>query len=261
MATSAETFPGDGISIGRIFAIALSAIRQNAVVVFVLAFFSGSVPMLVEGYFSSKLLDAEGNEFSVLALSLIALTMVAASALSLLPQAFLTRAVVAHSDERRASLGECIRAGAAVLLPILALGLIYGVAVVLGLALLIVPGFFLMATWAVAGPVLAEERGSVIYAFRRSFRLTRGARWQIVGLLLLFFAIYLANSAVIELATGEWDSTTLSGSYENPIYIGLTGLTEALLAAFWCATIAALYVELRDWKDGPATENLEQIFA
>ena len=29
----------------------------------------------------------------------------------------------------------------------------------------------------------------------------------------------------------------------------------------WGAVQASLYVELRDWKDGPTVENLEEVFA
>lgn len=230
-------------------------------VTLLLALIFGAAPFIFTGYASSLILDAQQNASIPQALAAFAATLLLGTAVGTIPQAFLTGPVIAESLGRRASLRECIQSGAAVLLPILLVGIVYAVAVVTGLALLIVPGVMLMLAWAIPAPILVEERTSVGQSFRRSQQLTRGARWKIFGLLLVFYAIFILKEVAVELLSSEWDSATLTAPYSNPVYLALTAVAETLLAAFWCSVLAALYVELRELKDGPAANRLEQIFA
>lgn len=261
MATAIDTHSRDGLSVSRVFDRAVTTIRHNAAVMLLLALIFGAAPAMLTGYASSQLLDAQQNDVSLLTWSIFAFTLVLTTAVGTLPQAFLTRSVIAESLGRRATFDESLRAGAIVLIPVLALGFVYAVGVAIGLALLVVPGVMLMAAWAIPAVVLVEERVSILQAFRRSQMLTRGARWKIVGLLLVFYAVLILKEVGVETISSEWDSTTLTESYNNPVYLLLTAISEALLAAFWCSVLAALYVELRNWKEGPTTSSLEEIFA
>jgi hypothetical protein len=62
-------------------------------------------------------------------------------------------------------------------------------------------------------------------------------------------------------------STLLIGfSYNNtfvafsPVAVILNLLNGTIASLIWTTTIAALYVELRDWKDGPAGQSLAAVF-
>jgi hypothetical protein len=50
-----------------------------------------------------------------------------------------------------------------------------------GLALLIIPGIILSLAFAVVHPVAIFEKGSAVDALRRSYKLTSGHRWNILG--------------------------------------------------------------------------------
>ncbi|WP_438801690.1 hypothetical protein, partial [Enterobacter hormaechei] len=62
------------------------------------------------------------------------------------------------------------------ILPMIAIGLIAGIGVGIGLLLLIVPGVILWLVWAVVTPAYVQEKVGILEAFGRSAELTKGAR-------------------------------------------------------------------------------------
>ena len=157
--------------------------------------------------------------------------------------------------------------GLRVVLPLFVLGLLFGVSLLLGFVLLLVPGIILYLMWAVAAPVLVEEGTGVFGAFSRSSYLTKGARWTILGLGLIMALIYWLFSIVIGVALflvyGLNGLQGLATTIDHGLPIAwllTTGLLKTILTAVLATIQTSLYVELRDWKDGPATEKLANIF-
>ena len=75
--------------------------------------------------------------------------------------------------------------------PMLAVYLLYAIATGIGFTLLLVPGIFLAVIWSMAMVAMVAEEPGVFGAFKRSAALTNGARWKILGILLLTVAIAL----------------------------------------------------------------------
>ena len=48
--------------------------------------------------------------------------------------------------------------------------------------------------------------------------------------------------------------------FQSTGFIIISLIVGTLVNLFWGLVQASLYVELRDWKDGPATAKLEQVF-
>jgi hypothetical protein len=169
-------------------------------------------------------------------------------------------ATIADGQGRHAGLGECLGLVVRRLPPLAAAAGLFSVGAVLGLSLLIVPGLLFGAVYAVVAPVVVEERVNAIGAFRRASRLTRGARWKIFGiglLVTLLVWVWQLVGRLLALALFGW-SIQASPS-------ALPILWEILFAAmgigFSAGVQTGLYVELRDWKDGPGAETLNEIFA
>ena len=260
MATVMEAAAGDGLSLGRVFDRALSTIRHNPVVTLLLALLFGTAPSLASTYLSASLMDQSGS-FSRELIVILFFSVVLGMVISAFSQGVLTRAVVAHAEGRRAGLAECVRAAMAVLLPMILLGILSSLAVGFGLVLLIVPGLMMLMAWYVATSALVEERQGIFAAFQRSADLTDGARWPIFGLFLVMCLTYLAQEWALSATVGEADPSNTAGVYGNPVYMTASVIVGTLLNVLWSTVQASLYVELRDWKDGPATNRLEQIFA
>lgn len=260
MASIAQTSGDRSVSVGRIFERAFSTIRHNPGVTFGLAFLFGLVPTLLSTY----LMGYAPDELAAGGITLISLTLfnwALSIVITALTQAALTRATVAQSEGRRASFGESLSAAVHVLIPAVFLALVIGFAVVIGLVLLVVPGVILYIMWSVATPALVEERRGVFGSLARSRELTKGARWRIFGVLLVLLVIYWLFSAIVgfgALASGASLDAPQGMSIAMLISSAILGLLMNLL---WGVVQASLYVELRDARDGPAADRLEEIFA
>ena len=82
------------------------------------------------------------------------------------------------------------------------LSLLSGVAVLVGMLLLIIPGLFLIARWSIAQPLVVARGDGVMQAFGESWERTRGNEFQILiamlALLVTFIAIVIAGTALFE---------------------------------------------------------------
>lgn len=191
---------------------------------------------------------------------MIALSIIGSMVISSLTQAFLTRATVAQSEGRKASLAECVQASVSVLLPLMALSILTSVGVALGMVLLIVPGIMLMVAWSVAAPAMVEERTGILESIERSNDLTRGARWKIFSLMIAVgFLTWIATIAVEQLM--GVDSSDPAAAFRDQAYLLVSILVGTLSSLVTGTAQSAIYVELRNWKDGPGTAYLEQVFA
>jgi hypothetical protein len=112
------------------------------------------------------------------------------SALSIVYQGMVVELVQDVQDGRRDhSVGDLIRSVEPVFWPLVAVSILFGIAVGIGFVLLIVPGLILLVIWSVVAPVTVLERPGVFAAFGRSRELVRGNGWNVFGVILLVFLI------------------------------------------------------------------------
>lgn len=77
-------------------------------------------------------------------------------------------------------------------------GLIAGVAVGVGMILLLIPGLILLTRWIVLVPVIVIEKRRVGDAFGRSNNLVKGHGWDVFGLILLTVIITGVASGILQ---------------------------------------------------------------
>lgn len=255
------------VSIGRIFSRAFGTIGANPVTTLGIAFLFGALPSLLIGY-ALQTVRADNYTFfgPLAAVALALVTVVIGIALAMITQGALVRATVAHSEGRKASFGESAAAGLSVALPLFGMAVLSGLGLLAGIVALIVPAIILYVMWSVAAPALVEERLGPVESLGRSRELTRGARWTVFGLLLVVSVVSWVCSAIIALVGVMWygspaDFSAAAISSSLPLaYYAINGVFQTLNLAVWGVIQTSLYVELRDWKDGPATERLADIF-
>jgi hypothetical protein len=113
-------------------------------------------------------------------------------------QATLVKAVQDVRDGRvDMSIGETVRAATPLIGSVALASILAGIAITIGLALLIVPGLYLITIWAVIVPVIVLESPGVFASFGRSYRLVRGQAWHVFGTLVLVFVILLVVQFVL----------------------------------------------------------------
>jgi uncharacterized membrane protein len=108
-----------------------------------------------------------------------------------------------QDGKRDHSVGDLLQSVGPVLLPLLAVGVLFAIGVGIGFILLIVPGLYLMTIWCVVAPVTVLEHPGVFAAFGRSRELVRGYGWAVFGVILgIFFTVVLVSIIASLIASG-----------------------------------------------------------
>jgi len=164
------------------------------------------------------------------------LALVVVSALSVigyfLVQAALVEAVGDIRDGRAdLSVGETLSRGAARIGSVALASIVAGIAIGIGLVLLVIPGLVLLTWWAVLVPVIVLERAGAFESFSRSRELVRGRDFKVFGVIVLEILLVLAVSFVLGLITAPLPegvrvflSNILSGSVTGPLSAVITTL-------------------------------------
>jgi hypothetical protein len=152
-------------------------------------------------------------------------------------QATLVKAVQDVRDGRAdMSLGETVRAAAPFLGPVAVASILAGIAITIGLILIIVPGLYLITIWAVIVPVIVLEGAGVFDSFGRSHQLVRGRGWHVFGTLVLTWIILLAVNIVLGLIF-----TALPDALSNGLSSVISG---TLVAPFNALVVTLVYYRL-----------------
>jgi hypothetical protein len=80
---------------------------------------------------------------------------------------------------------------------IIVAGILLGIAIAIGLALLIAPGLFLLTIWIAVIPAIVLENRGIMESFGRSRDLVRGNGWNVFGVIILTLLILIGVGIVI----------------------------------------------------------------
>ena len=229
--------------IGRVFSRTFTLLSRNFPIYFVVAAV-GAVP---------GLLLEKGN---IAGVDHVGATVTIASLLTLVLGP-LTQATVLHvafQDMRggRVSLTEAVRGTLGHFLPLIGLAICIGVAIAVGLLLLIVPGLILMIMWYVVYPACIIERQGVFASMERSSKLTKGHRWALFGTWLLLAIAGAILAAVVSALVG------LTGNSGLAMAGSLAWSASA--SAFGIIFTVVVYHDLRVAKEGIDIRQIAAVF-
>ncbi|EJL23009.1 hypothetical protein PMI01_04912 [Caulobacter sp. AP07] len=266
MATGSRAF-----EIGRVINRTFGAIGRNFVVFLLLAVILGGLPNLLFTWAQLKVTGVTPSfapQTLVLWFGGFLLVLLG----GLILQAAIVHATIADLKGRRASVGETLGAGLRHCGPLLLLGILTWLGLMIGFLLLIVPGIILAVVWSVTIPVKVAENTGVLQAFSRSRDLTRGRRWPIFGLVLIYAVLMWIIQMVI-MGVGVAVAGALHGPFATPGEgaVGFIGLIQTstlitspvsvtLMAMISAGGLAALYYELRASREGVGAEALAAVF-
>jgi hypothetical protein len=103
---------------------------------------------------------------------------------------------------------------------IIVAGLLLGLAIAVGLLLLIVPGLYLMTIWIAVIPAIVLENRGIGESFGRSRELVRGYGWNVFGIIVLTILILLGVGITIGLILSplaEWLASLIQQIVANTI--------------------------------------------
>lgn len=148
------------------------------------------------------------------------------------------------TDERRRLPAEAFtRRLGWTLLNVVVGGVVFGIAVGIGLLLLIVPGIFLMVALAFWTVIVVDDGASFVEGFRRSWRLTSGRRLRLFLLGLAVFVAVLVVNLVFGFVGG------LLGFLVPVLGLLVGQVGSAFTTVFVWATLAAAYRQLAGTAD------------
>jgi hypothetical protein len=156
--------------------------------------------------------------------------------LSALFVAAMARLVVDLDAGRRGTAGDYLRAALGVAVPVAAITIVVAIAAGIGAIFLILPGLWVLAVFSVAVPSAAVEE-SGFGALGRSAALTKGYRWPIVGLGIVFALIVLGIGVLVGLLVISPLSLLFAGG-------GGPGLVGGTVLAVVTAVVGAAYAGL-----------------
>lgn len=263
---------GGKLDIGQVIGGTVKVIGRNLVTFGILGFLLAGLPTAVMGVVQVQWLRGvdmtdPGVFFSAGYFTRAGYGGLVALITSLILQGALIHATVQDANGRKASVGDALATGLRNFLPLLGVGILFGLAIAVGFVFLIVPGVMLACAWCVASPALVVDRTGVFGAFRRAADLTRGNRWRIFGLAILLWIILLIVGAIFGAVVAAVLFTTPGALQDpvaaatNPLNILLQVVQQTVGAIIGAALISVLYVELRRLRDGAGPQWLADIFS
>ncbi|MEZ5667586.1 MAG: glycerophosphoryl diester phosphodiesterase membrane domain-containing protein [Alphaproteobacteria bacterium] len=189
----------------------------------------------------------------------------------------LTAAMLVYSTAqtlrgRPRNVGATISNGFAVLFPAIGVSLVFGIGVALAALAAGVPAFvtgspwllvipvvvalIVVTRWWVAVPAVVIEREGVFAAIGRSSELTKGSRWTVFGIILVFGVIsWLVNFVVLK---------TVGPGYAQPAdtttFLIVDWVATAILSALSSALGGVAYFALRVDKEGLDIDQVASVF-
>jgi hypothetical protein len=173
--------------------------------------------------------------------------------LSLVAYSVLLAGTHQAAQSESVSLGSAVRTGLARAPALLGAYILGGLAIMVGLILLIIPGLWLMIALFPAFLVPVVERLGPAASLSRGYRLVKGSWWRTAGILTVMFLIVAALVYALQIVSALVVLPFMSSG--NPSQLMTTAgllaavLTAPLLPLGYCL-MYAVYTDLRLRKDG-----------
>lgn len=247
MTTLDETYTRP-LNIGRVLQKTFGILGRRPVIIFGLAFVLAGVPTAVHAYFTGhdivrSVFLSGGYWFR--------------SLISMFISAFLEAALLfitfGEVTGRPLELNEALTKAGKFFLPLFAVNVLSALGIIAGCLLLVVPGIILGVLWCVAGPVLLVEGLGITAVFGRSMELTRGSRWTIFGLFVIYFVAFAILESITTPFRFAWGGGLGDLLFSPARAIGAV-IIGALAAGVGTVGLGVLYAELRTLKGGWSTE-------
>jgi len=238
-------------SFGSIWAATRAAVLRNSEIIVPVAGAFLFLPQLALQLVTG---DFEQDQWLVLPQALfIAPVVLGVAIVSLIGQLVLTHIIIRDGTGTERTLGGVISQCAGLALPALAANLIQGLGVFFGLLLLVLPGLFLLSRLILVVPVIISETRDPVEALKRSWQLTEGRAFRVLGMLLiLLLGLLLLSAAISGLGAALGVVTTVAAGQPAEgwgigkwLFEVLKAGVSAAISVYWVAFIATLYGVLR----------------
>ncbi|HEX6780666.1 MAG TPA: hypothetical protein VF125_01410 [Solirubrobacterales bacterium] len=152
-----------------------------------------------------------------------------------------------QGGRRDSSARDLMRSVLPVFWPLLGASFLTALGISGGLILLVVPGIYLLAVWAVVAPVIVVERRKVFDALGRSRHLVRGNGWPVLGAVAVGFLI----AVVATLGLTALGTAIVDGEIVELVFTVLAQTAAAPVAALVASVLYFRLVEIERQRPAP----------
>ena len=165
-------------------------------------------------------------------------------------------AYVGRSSDWRQSTAAGLRR----IVPIVVVTVVAAVLIGIGAVLILIPGIFLAASFAVATPALMIERAGPIESLKRSWHLATGERWRIIGaglsMIIIGIVVFGIIAAIVFLALSG-----LAGMGDGDSSYYVQQIVTLLSIPLSAAVGTVLYVDLKVRKEDLDSAELNALLS
>jgi len=248
--TSGGAASSGAISIGGVFSRTFAALFSN-IVTFLIISFLILLPLPIFNLLSGGGMaippQAAGAGYLIAVLLNLVLTYAAMGAVVF--------GTVAYLRGNSAGLGECLSRGFGAVVPVILVAILITIMGMIGTVLLVIPGIIVFVVTAAAVPAAVVERPGVWGSIKRSAELTKGNRWRIFALLVIFYIVMMGIAWVLGLV-GLPVLVPDGSIFAIVVLYVWSGITTAFFAVFG----AVIYHDLRVAKEGVSSAQIAAVF-
>lgn len=164
--------------------------------------------------------------------------------------------------DRPAGVGAAIGKGFARFFPLFIAYILLSILVTIGLILLIAPGFWILATYALVLPAIVAENKGPFAGMGRSAALTKGYRWKVLGASILLFVLIIAISFVTQFIVGFLAAVGGAGDMSAILIVTvtITSLFQIVIYLYMLIFYTTLYHQIRAAKEGASADEIAAVF-
>ena len=248
---------GERFRSGRVIGRMFSAMTANALFILPMAILLVAAPSSAMAYLT--LLQQDGQIGGLLQNLVVGL-------FAIFVQGVTIKACLDRFAGKRVRVGRSLGAGGGKYFGMFGVRWLTNLGTLFGLILLIVPGLIWATSWVVAGPALIGDDTGSQGPLARSAQLTKGHRWPIFGLMLLFLLVYVVLaglSGIVFYLCWRWIAplTPWLKDSEQGAGILATPIVLALYEVFAAAGSASIYWELKLVREGGGADVVSRVFA
>ncbi|MEO8201622.1 MAG: hypothetical protein ABI679_13930 [Gemmatimonadota bacterium] len=244
------------LSVGEIIDHSFAIYRRQFAALLLITLLANGIPAILGIYVTaSGGGDAHPLLFLVSLIANVALgSLATAATVFLVSESYLGRSI---------SAGDAFQRAVKYIWPLVLLSIGVGLLIGLGFLLLIVPGFIALCGLILATQALVLEDLTPSEARNRSWNLTKGFRWKMLGLLVVLGIIILIPSIGLGVLVETTSTAKITGQVDTQtiVWVAVQQLiTIVIYPLLYCALTIAYY-DLRVRKEGFDLELLESTLA
>lgn len=244
--TTMAPAPPAGLRVGQVFGRAFAVLFGDFVRFYVLT----AVMWLPYLAFLMMVRNPVGiNRVSGLGIGLGAVCWLA---LNVIAQAVVLYGAIQKMRGQDFALVESLQRGLVRFFPLFGMLICMGLGLIVGFVLFVIPGMILWTMWVVGLPVCVAEGLGPIASLKRSSYLTKGNRWRVFAVFLVFFLVNAIIQAILQvlLAVVGGPTGVMVGTY----------LWTVLIQALYAILVAVVYHDLRVAREGVDIERIAAVF-